>query len=370
MSARLRYSFKVLFSRLRRPGFIRYGLLSIGPLALALVGAYYYAIGGRYVTTENAYVKADKIAISTDVSGRVVKVNVKENQLVKKGDILFELDSEPFQIALDKAEADLRTIRNEIEATRKLFREKEAELKEADKHVAFFQDEFDRRKAMLKRGVVTQDRFDSAGRNLEATRNRTDDVRQELGRLMARLGGSPEVATELNPEVRAAEAKRNEAKLNLEQTIIRSPANGIITKNDLQTGEFVTMGRPVFSIVAWDDIWIEANLKETELTHVNEGQTATITVDAYPDFSWKALVKSIAPATGAEFSILPPQNATGNWVKVVQRVPVRLELTETETGPPLRAGMSVIVTIDTEHERDLPPIVARTVALIKGNSPN
>jgi membrane fusion protein (multidrug efflux system) len=188
--------------------------------------------------------------------------------------------------------------------------------------------------------------------------------------MMARLGGSPEVATDLNPEVLGAEAKLNEAKLNLSHTIIKSPTNGIVTKNDLQEGEFVTKGRPVFSVVAWDDIWVEANLKETELTHVNEGQTATITVDAYPDFKWKAQVKSIAPATGAEFSILPPQNATGNWVKVVQRVPVRLELTETESGPPLRAGMSVIVSIDTLHERDLPPFVARAVAFIKGDDQN
>ena len=366
MSAKLRYSTRVLFSRFKRPGIIRYGLLILGPLALALVGAYYYAIGGRFVTTENAYVKADKIAISTDVSGRVVQVNVKENQLVKKGAVLFELDREPFQIALDKAEADLRAIKNEIEATRKLYAAKETELEAAEKDVAFFKKEFERRRNLLRRGVVSQDRFDSAGRNLEASRNRTDDVRQELGRMMARLGGSPEVATELNPEVRAAEAKLNEARLNLEHTVIQAPANGIVTKNDLQKGEFVTMGRPVFSIVAWDEIWIEANLKETELTHVTEGQTATIKVDAYPDFSWDAQVKSIAPATGAEFSILPPQNATGNWVKVVQRVPVRLELTETEAGPPLRAGMSVIVSIDTEHQRDLPPIVARAVAFIKG----
>ena len=370
MSASLKYSLRVLFSRFKRPGFIRYGLLIIGPLALALVGAYYYAIGGRYISTENAYVKADKIAISTDVSGRVVKVNVKENQLVKRGAILFEIDRETFQIAVDKAEADLRAIRNEIEATRKLFREKESDLKEAAKNVAFFQKEFDRRRSLMKRGVVSQSRFDTAGRNLEASRNRIDSVREELGRMMARLGGSPEVATDLNPEVLGAEAKLNEAKLNLSHTIIKSPTNGIVTKNDLQEGEFVTKGRPVFSVVAWDDIWIEANLKETELTHVNEGQTATITVDAYPDFKWKAQVKSIAPATGAEFSILPPQNATGNWVKVVQRVPVRLELTETESGPPLRAGMSVIVSIDTLHERDLPPFVARAVAFIKGDDKN
>ena len=184
---------------------------------------------------------------------------------------------------------------------------------------------------------------------------------------MTRLGGAPEVETDRNPEVLAAMSRLQDARLNLSHTIIRAPASGIVTKNDLQVGEYVTTGRPIFSIVAWKGVWIEANLKETELTYVREGQTATITVDTYPNAQWKARVASIAPATGAEFSILPPQNATGNWVKVVQRIPVRLDVLESDSGPPLRAGMSVIVTIDTLHERDLPPIVKHAVAFIKGD---
>lgn len=367
MSAKLSYNIRVLFSRLRRPGFIRYGLLIIGPLILALVGAYYYAIGGRFVTSENAYIKADKIAISTDVSGRVAKVNVQENQIVKQGDILFELDREPFQIALAKAEAELHSSRNEIESMRVLYQEKASEYKDVQEAVAFFQEQFDDRRALLKRGMVSSDRFDSAGRNLEAARNRADGIRSELGRILQRLGGSPDVETDRNPEVVAAMTRRQDAKLNLSHTVIRAPAAGIVTKNDLQVGEYVTIGRPVFSVVGWKDIWVEANLKETELTYVREGQTATITVDAYPDAKWKARVASIAPATGAEFSILPPQNATGNWVKVVQRIPVRLDVLDPESGPPLRAGMSVVVSVDTLHERDLPPFVKQAVALIKGD---
>jgi membrane fusion protein (multidrug efflux system) len=361
------YNIRVLFSRLRRPGFIRYGLLIVGPLILALVGAYYYAIGGRFVSSENAYVKADKIAISTDISGRVIKVNVQENQIVKQGDILFEIDREPFQIAVERAEAELHTTRSEIEAMRVLYREKASEYKAVQEAVAFFQEEFDNRRSLLKRGMVSSDRFDSAGRNLEASRNRADGIRSELGQIMTRLGGSPDLETDKNPEVLTARARLQEAKLNLSQAIIRAPASGIVTKNDLQVGEYVTTGRPVFSIVGWKGVWIEANLKETELTHVREGQTATITVDAYPDAKWKARVASIAPATGAEFSILPPQNATGNWVKVVQRIPVRLDVIESQSGPPLRAGMSVIVNIDTLHERDLPAFVKQAVAFIKGD---
>lgn len=366
MSGRLSYNLRVLFSRLRRPGFIRYGLLIIGPLALALVGAYYYAIGGRYVSSENAYVKADKIAISTDISGRVAQVNVHENEIVKKGDVLFEIDKEPFQIALEKAEAQLGSAKAEIASMRDLYREKAAEQKTVEQDVSFFKEQFERRSKLLKRGMVNSERFDSAARNLEAARNRADGVREELGRIMTRLGGSPDLPTDKNPEVLAAISRLQEAKLNLSHTVVRAPASGIITKNDLQVGEYVTTGRPVFSIVARDDIWVEANLKETELTHVTEGQTATITVDAYPTAEWKARVSSIAPATGAEFSILPPQNATGNWVKVVQRVPVRLEILENGNGPELRAGMSVVVTIDTQHERDLPPFVKSAVALIQG----
>lgn len=366
MSGRLRYNLRVVFARLRRPGFIRYGLLIVGPLILALVGAYYYATGGRFVTSENAYVKADKIAISTDISGRVSKVNVQENQIVKKGDILFEIDREPFQIMLDKSEAELASTTAEISSMRELFGEKTKELAKVEEDVAFFQELFDDRRSLLKRGMVNSERFDSAARNLEAARNRADGIREELGRIRQALGGAPELPTEKNPQVLAARARLLDAKLNLSKAAILAPATGIITKNDLQVGEYVTVGRPVFSIVSREDVWVEANLKETELTHVKEGQTATITVDAYPDAKWTARVASIAPATGAEFSILPPQNATGNWVKVVQRIPVRLEVAESDGGPPLRAGMSVIVSIDTLHERDLPPFVKSAVALIKG----
>jgi membrane fusion protein, multidrug efflux system len=358
---------RVLFSRLRRPGFIRYGLLITGPLILALVGAYYYAIGGRYVTSENAYVKADKIAISTDISGRVIKVNVDENQMVKQGDVLFTLDREPFEIALARAEGEYHKTRNDVESMRELFKQKSEELKVADSDRAFFKQEFDQRSRLLKRGMVNSDRFDSAGRNLEAVRNRSDSIRAELGRILTRLGGEPNLETDRNPEVLTAKARFEDAKLNLSHTVIRAPADGIVTKNDLQAGEYVTAGRPVFSLVGVKDIWIEANLKETELTYVREGQSATITVDAYPDAEWKARVSSIAPATGAEFSILPPQNATGNWVKVVQRIPVRLQVVGSESGPPLRAGMSVIVTIDTLHKRELPSFVQGAVALLKGD---
>jgi membrane fusion protein (multidrug efflux system) len=335
-------------------------------LVLALVGAYHYAIGGQYISTENAYVKADKIAISTDVSGRVIKVHVSDNQIVQQNAPLFELDPEPFKIALAKTEAELHTVRAELKALQELYVDKKAENAQARKDVAFFQRQFNDRRKLMKRGVISQDRFDTAARNLEATRNRTDDVREELGRLNARLGGAPDMPIDKIPEVRVAIARRDQAKLDLDRTIIRAPATGVVTKNDLQVGEHVTMGRPIFSVVGWHDIWVEANLKETELTYVTEGQRATITVDAYPDFTWEARVVSIAPATGAEFSILPPQNATGNWVKVVQRIPVRLELSGKPEGPPLRAGMSVVATIDTQHERDLPPIIASAVALIKG----
>ena len=339
---------------------LRVALLSFGPAVLLVIGAYYYATGGRLISTENAYVKADKIAISTDISGRVSNIHVNENQYVAKGQLLFSLDKSTLLIERQGITAELAIIRNDITTMQKLYADKTEELKEGEKSAAFFKKEFDRRVVLLKRGVVTQNRFDAAGSNMERARGRADGIRQELGHMLAKLGGDPELDVESHPRVLEAKARLERVTLNLEDTEITAPVSGYVTKHDLQTGEYVVAGKPVFSIVGADKVWIEANLKETELTHVRVRQTATITVDAYPDKAWQAEVASISPATGAEFSILPPQNATGNWVKVVQRIPVRLAITDQSGEPKLRAGMSVIVEIDTKHQRSIPSF-ARTI---------
>ena len=347
----------LLLNRFNGRILIRLVLLCLGPAVLILIGGYYYATGGRFISTENAYVKADKIAISTDISGRVSKINVNDNQYVTEGQSLFSLDKSTLLIEHQGITAELAIIRNDITTLQKLYSDKTKELQEGEKSAAFFKKEFDRRVLLLKRGVVTQNRFDAAGSNMERARGRADGIRQELGDMLAKLGGDPDLDVESHPRILEAKARLERVTLNLKDTEITAPVSGFVTKHDLQAGEYVVAGKPVFSIVGADKVWIEANLKETELTHVRVGQTAKVTVDAYPDMAWQAKVESISPATGAEFSILPPQNATGNWVKVVQRIPVRLAIADQNGEPKLRAGMSVIVEIDTKHKRSVPNFV-------------
>ena len=354
-----------IFSRLKSPFLTRLFLLCLGPAVLLLTGGYYYATGGRFISTENAYVKSDKIAISTDISGRVSNIHVNENQYVAKDQLLFSLDKSLLLIERQGITAELAIIRADIKTLQKLYADKLTELKDGEKSAAFFKKEFDRRVKLMKRGVVTQNRFDAAGSNMERARGRADGIRQELGEMLAKLGGEPKIELEVHPRVLEAKARLERVELNLADTEIRAPVSGYITKHDLQTGEYVVAGKPVFSIVGGDKVWVEANLKETELTHVRIRQTAKITVDAYPNKAWKAEVASISPATGAEFSILPPQNATGNWVKVVQRIPVHLAIIQPKGEPKLRAGMSVVVEIDTKHQRAVPGFVRKALNFLQ-----
>jgi membrane fusion protein (multidrug efflux system) len=364
MANTLNRGFSIL-SRLRSPFLTRLFLLSLGPVVLLVIGAYYYAIGGRYISTENAYVKADKIAISTDVSGRVANIHVIENQYVAKDQLLFSLDKSILLITRQGISAEISIIRSDITTLQKLYAEKLVDLKSGEESAAFFKREFNRRVALMKRGVVTQDRFDAAGSNMERARSRADGIRQELGDMLSKLGGDPKIEVKSHPRILEAKARLERVELHLKDTEIRAPVSGYITKHDLQVGEYVVAGKPVFSVVGGEKIWVEANLKETELTYIRIRQSAEITVDAYPDMIWTGEVASISPATGAEFSILPPQNATGNWVKVVQRIPVRLAVTQPPNQPKLRAGMSVVVKIDTKHQRVLPDFAAKTLSIFR-----
>jgi membrane fusion protein (multidrug efflux system) len=244
--------------------------------------------------------------------------------------------------------------RQEIAALRALHKQKLAELKLAEGDVDFYQRQYERQQKLNKRGFASGSNLDSANRNLRNARDRVAAIMQDIAQARAKLGGDPDLPVESQPAVREAQAARDQAALNLRRTDVRAPVAGIVTNFDLQPGEYIEAGRVIFSIVGSAEIWIHANFKETKLTHVRVGQPATIRVDAYPDDIREAVVSSISPATGAEFALLPPQNATGNWVKVVQRVPVRLELKNPRTDPPLRAGMSVIAEIDTGHHRRIP----------------
>lgn len=342
-------------------------LLSIaGPLTAMVTGFYIYFVGGRFIETDNAYIKSEKIAVSADISGRVSEVSVTDNQTLQQGYPLFKIDPEPFRIALERAEARLQFAQQEIDVLRALYKQKLAELKQANGDVDYYLRQYDRQKKLNKRGFASGTNLDTANRNLRNARDQSGTIMQDIAQTRAKLGGNPDAPAATHPQVREAQAMRDQAALDLRRTQVHAPVDGVVTNFDLQPGEYITAGSPVFSMVGTGEVWVDANFKETELTHVLVGQRAIIRIDAYPDDVREAVVSSISPATGAEFALLPPQNATGNWVKVVQRLPVKLTLKEPSRKPKLRTGMSVIVEIDTHHQRSMPSFARAAINWARG----
>ena len=354
------------YRRRRTRRLMRPLLLVVVPTIAGLFGLYWYATTGRYVSTENAYVKADMVAISPEVDGRVIAVGVAENQFVRQGDVLFRLDPEPFQIALDMAEAKMLAVRNDIEGWRAEFRQIEAEIEEARERVQFYAQQAERQRELQGRGISTEVKLEEAEIDLMGAQQRAAAQQEKLRTVLAKLGGDPASAAELHPLYRQAEAERDMAALNLGHAVVRAPVDGMVSRMRLQPGEWLEEGEAAFSVINPATTWIEANLKETQLEHVEIGQQVAIDADAYPSDLWIGKVASISPATGAEFALIPPQNATGNWVKVVQRLPVRIAVEQAEGQPPLRAGMTVTVSIDTEREPELAKFFNRAVAAVKG----
>lgn len=331
---------------------IRFLLLICLPVVAIGVAAYFYLTGGRYVSTENAYVKADIVQVSTDIDGRVVDVLVRDHDRVQVGDVLFRLDPKPYQIAVMKAEADLAKVKTTFMTMRAELMEAETEAGEWRSRIGYHLKTVRRQRNLLQRGVATRARADEAELDLAVARERLRTVGAKADRLRATLANEPDLPLENRALYRERLATLEARRLDLERTVILAPTPGIVSNMRLQVGEHLEAGDAAFSLIVDQTPWVIANLKETELTHISIGQKATVTPDAYPDLTLNAVVQSISPATGAEFAILPPQNATGNWVKVVQRLPVKLRL---EPGPGLqllRAGMSVKTKIDTERERD------------------
>ena len=340
----------------RGPGsrLLRFILLVVVPLIFIGIGLVIYARGGRHAETDNAYVKAKVIAISAEVAGRVVEVHVRDNEAVKAGAPLFRVDTAPIELASHRAEAQMAVVRTEVESLRGEYRVALAETSEAEERIGFLRRQLERQERLKERGMSREDQFDEARSNLDTAQRRVSSSRERAGRVLAALGGDAKVPAEKHPRYLEAHAARESAKLDLSRALVRAPAAGVVSNMKLQPGEHVARGTPVFSLVEGGAPWVEANYKETQLSHMREGQPATIEADAYPGVQWRAKVSAIAPATGAEFAVLPPQNATGNWVKVVQRVPVILHLEKDDRLPPLRAGMTVTVSVDTGHERELP----------------
>ena len=341
-------------ARLRHPKTLRRVLLTAGPV-LVLAGALFvYATGGRYISTDDAYVHAGKLTVATDVSGIVANVAVKESQQVDKGQVLFTLDQEPFQIALAGAQANLGTVRNQLTTLQATYRQKQAQIEQAKTDVAFYETTFQRQQDLLKRGVASQAAYDQARRDLDSARQKVTMAQSDAQATLAQLGGNADAPIEQNPNYLAAQAQVDKAQRDLRRTTVLAPIPGIVTNVDaLQVGEYLPAAQAAFSLVSSADVWIEANPKESDLTYLKPGAPAVVTIDAYPGREWQATVTSLRPATGTEFSVLPAQNATGNWVKVVQRVPIRLAVQMPADAPELRTGMSATVEIDTGHRRAL-----------------
>ena len=341
---------------------IRFFFLLVLPTSVVLLGADHWIKSTRFVKTENAYVKAHLLSISSDLDGRTVKLHVKPNEIVKKGDPLFELDSEPFEIDLARAQAELISIKFDLDALREELFEARAQLSDAKAEVVYSERVFKRQKELSQRGVASRVRLEEAERELNIARQHVRTTRHSIGRVMAKLGGDVTQPVDRHPSYLEARGRVESAKLNLRHTTIFSPANGTVGSFALQPGEYVQKGKPVIPIIQSDEKWIQANLKETQLTHIGPGQNVEVTIDAYPDEPLEAKVISISPTTGAELSILPPQNASGNWVKVVQRVPVRIEFSNKKIIRKLRSGMTVQISIDTGRERSLLAVIKSSFA--------
>ena len=348
----------------KRRMLVRFLLMLVLPGAAILAGLTYYYAGGRYVTTENAYVKAPITSVIAQVSGRVRQIHVKENEVIAPGQKLLELERDEFALAVEEAKANLAAVVQEIDNHRAELRQVRAEITVSLERQRYLKTQLKREEELSAKGIGLQTKLDEAQHLLLAAGRNIAMVKERENGVLASLGGNPDIKTEDHPKYLAAQARLNRAHLDLQRSALISSAGGIVAKMNLEMGEYIKSGDPLFAIVQADKTYVEVNLKETELTHVRPGQKATFVAETYPDIEWSAEVVSISPATGAEFAVLPPQNASGNWVKVVQRLPVRLAIMPSELtkNPPLRAGMSVFVSIDTGHQRHAPPLVSQVLA--------
>jgi membrane fusion protein (multidrug efflux system) len=327
---------------------LRWPLMSLAAVAVLGGGAYFYFTGGRYQSTDDAYAQAATVSISANVGGQVSEIEVRDNELVHRGATLFKLDDAPYRIAVSDAAARLADARLQIESLKSTYRQRQVELRAAQDTQAYAQQQYDRQTRLITSGVSSQAQFDQAAHGLDAARQQVANVQQQIGVALANLGGDPNIAPERHPLVAQAQAALDRAQLNLSYTVISAPTDGIVAKvEQLQVGDTIAASTPVFALVSTRDVWIEANFKEVQLARMRPGQMATVKIDRYPGRTFSAKVTSVSPSTGSQFSLLPPENATGNWVKVVQRVPVRLQLTRDDASFLLQAGLSADVTVDT-----------------------
>ncbi|MCQ0986881.1 HlyD family secretion protein [Jiella marina] len=345
------------------------------PLAMAVGGAYFWVTGGRYIETEDAYVQQDRVTVMPQVSGQIASVAVEENGPVKAGDVLFTIDDSVYRNAVEQAQANLESARLTVEKLKAAFGQAVADRQTAADSVETARTTFERQQSLVKSRVASQSALDDARLALQKAQGQLSSADQAVLSAKAALAGDPDIATDRHPIVLQALADVHAAELDLEHTVVRASEPGIASQTArLQVGQYVTPATAVMTVVESGQSWVEANYKETELTHMQPGQSVEVGFDAYPDVELKGTVGSIGAGTGSEFALLPAQNATGNWVKVVQRVPVRIHLDQGSEMPALRAGMSASVTVDTHHVRGVPQFLQPVVASLglndwlKGNT--
>lgn len=316
------------------------------PAIVVVLGVWLYGSAGRYVSTDNAYLQQDRVDVVPQVSANVAEVALAENTHVAAGTLILKLDDSLYRVAVAGAEAKLAAARTDIAALKAAWREKGGEIQVARRAAELTERDYGRQKELAERKLISASALDTADRSREISTGATAVLELQRGQTAARLGGNPELPVDGYPEVQAALAELERARLDLEHTVIRSPQSGIVSHLP-KVGNRVEVGRAAFAIVTDRAIWVEANFKETDLEWVRPGQPVDVDIDTYRQHAWHGRVDSIAQATGAEFSLLPAQNASGNWVKVVQRIPVRIHLERRADDPPLRDGMSATVEIDT-----------------------
>jgi len=331
---------------------LRWPLLIGGPLLLGAVLLLMWLSGGRYVGTDDAYVQAARVDVSSNVPGRVIEVDVHDNQRVGFGQQLFRLDSKPYDTAASEASAQLAAAQANLTGQQATVAQRKAELSQAETNLAYQTRELARQKTLALAGVSSQQQLSAQSAAADTAKAQAEAARQALASAVAVLGGET-AASGGNPAVQQANAALQRARLNQSYGVISAPQAGMVTKVDqLQVGDYINAAQPLFSLVA-DHIWIEANFKEDQLAHMRVGQKVEVKADAFPKAKITGHGESLSPGTGSSFALLPAENATGNWVKVVQRLPVRIALDTVPRDVQLAAGLSVKVSVDTEQKRSL-----------------
>ena len=340
--------------RINRNRLLRPVLMFGGVLAVVIATLVFWLTSGRYVSSDDTYVDGAKVSLSTDVSGLVAQVYVHDNQHVAAGEPLFSLSQTGFNIAVAAARAQLAQAVLDVEAAKRGYAQALAQIGQQKIQIARDQANLARFAAVVRNGGVTRSTFDDAQFALAADQAKLDELQQAAGLQLTKLSGNADIPVQDTPAYQSAEAVLNNALVSRKDSVVRAPYSGYVTQvEQLQPGMYLPAGTAAFGLVSDTDVFITSQPKENDLTWVRDGQNVTVTVDSYPGQTWKGVVESISPASGSEFSILPAQNSSGNWVKVVQRIPVRIKITSGPQGLQLRDGMSAEVSIDTRHHRHL-----------------